>query len=247
LHFSPAVVQLNRNDPTNLDNSVYLAQATNSILDPNTVAVTSSFPASMLVVAKLSSIGNAPPAKDESFGTSGMIKLVADASLGAANRLCGVTAVGKTSADTDWCPLDAKGNPGWLPETARPTGTPLAVIRSGEDGFQIFTAWYDPPKANWDTCPESSTSGNSYVTLHEFLSNGTWAQIAGKIYPHQYVTGVQFVGTNLFITFGTNGSPPNSNDESFGQSYKPVTPQNMNFLAGDRYIRTAWSERLDAE
>jgi hypothetical protein len=237
LHYSPAVVQLNRNDPTNLDNSVYLAQVTNSILDPNTAGP--SFPASQLVVAKLSSIGNVPPALDESFGTSGMIKLSAEDGSDSAYRLCGVTT-GKTSSTSD-CGSGGK----WLPATARPTGTPLAVIRTGEDGFQIFTTWYDPPKANWDTCPESSTSGNSYVTLHEFLSNGTWAQIAGKMYPHQYVTGVQFVGSNLFITFGTNGSPPNSNDENFSQSYKLVTPQDMNFLSGDRYIKTAWTERID--
>jgi len=52
------VVQLNRNNSNDPDNSVYLGQVTNSILDPNTVG--SSFPASMLVVAKLTSIGSGP-------------------------------------------------------------------------------------------------------------------------------------------------------------------------------------------
>jgi hypothetical protein len=234
------VVQLNRNNSNNPDNSVFLAQVTNSILDPNTVAVTSSFPASLLVVAKLSSIGNAPPALDQTFGTSGMIKLSADESSDTSLRLCGVTFVGKTSADSG-CGSDGK----WLPKTARPTGTPLAVVRTDGTGFQIYTAWYEPAMANWDTCPESATSGNSYVTLHEFLSNGTWAQIAGRIYPHQYVTGVQFVGTTLFVTFGNNGGSPNSGDQNFSQSYQLVTPQNLSILSGDRYIKTAWTERLD--
>jgi hypothetical protein len=244
LHFSPAVVQLNRNDSNNIDNSVYLAQVTNSILDPNTVG--SSFPASMLVVAKLTAMGSAPPALDHAFGTDGLIKLAADISQGASNRLCGITEVGKTSADSNWC-----SGGSWLPATARPTGTPVAVVLtgtlSGTNGFQLFTTWYDPPKDNWDTCWDSSTSGNSYITLHEFLNNGQWAQIAGREYPHQYVTGIQFVGTTLFITFGTNGSPPDSPADQFGQTFQPVTATSLSALSGDRFITTAWTERMDVE
>jgi len=240
LHFSPAVVQLNRNNSNNDDNTVYLGQVTNSILDPNTVG--SSFPASMLVVAKLTSIGSAPPALDQTFGNSGLIKLVADDTLTNANRLCGVTTVGKASAATD---CGSGGS--WLPATARPTGTPVAVVRTDGTGFQLFTTWYDPPKANWDTCPESATSGNSYVTLHEFLSTGTWAQIAGREYPNQYVTGVQFVGTTIFITFGTNGSAPSPSTDNFGQNIQLITPQSLSALSGDRFTKTAWTERMDAE
>ncbi len=240
LHFSPAVVQLNRNNSNNPDNSVYLAQVTNSILDPVTVG--SSFPASMLVIGKLSSIGSAPPALDPTFGTSGLIKLAADTSQGTSNRLCGVTTVGKTSSASD-CGTGGS----WLPATARPTGTPVAVVRTDGTGFQLYTTWYDPPKANWDTCPESATSGNSYVTLHEFLSNGIWAQIAGREYPHQYVTGVQFVGTTLFITFGTNTTTPSPTTDNFGQAFFPVTPQSESVLAGDRFIKTAWTERMDVD
>ena len=240
LHFSPAVVQLNRNNSNNPDNSVYLAQVTNSILDPVTVG--SSFPASMLVVGKLSSIGSAPPALDQTFGTSGLIKLPADTSQGTSNRLCGVTTVVKTSSVSD-CGTGGS----WLPATARPTGTPVAVVRTDGTGFQLYTTWYDPPKANWDTCPESATSGNSYVTLHEFLSNGTWAQIAGREYPRQYVTGVQFVGSTLFITFGTNTTTPNPTTDNFGQTFSPVTSQSLSALSGDRFIKTAWTERMDVD
>jgi Tfp pilus assembly protein, tip-associated adhesin PilY1 len=240
LHFSPAVVQLNRNNSNDPDNSVYLGQVTNSILDPNTVG--SSFPASMLVVAKLTSIGSAPPALEQTFGSSGLIKLVADDTLTDANRLCGVTTVGKTST------ASTCGSGGsWLPATARPTGTPVAVVRTDGTGFQLFTTWYDPPKANWDNCPESSTNGNSYVTLHEFLSAGTWAQIAGREYPNQYVTGVQFVGTTIFITFGTNSTTPDPTTDNFGQNFQPITSQSLSALSGDRFIPTAWTERMDAE
>jgi hypothetical protein len=171
-----------------------------------------------------------------------LIKLAADTSQGTTNRLCGVTTVVKTSSASD-CGTGGS----WLPSTARPTGTPVAVVRTDGTGFQLYTTWYDPPKANWDTCPESATSGNSYVTLHEFLSNGTWAQIAGREYPHQYVTGVQFVGSTLFITFGTNATTPNPTTDNFGQTFSAVTPQSLSALSGDRFIKTAWSERMDVD
>ena len=239
LHFAPALVQLNRNNMNDTDNSVYLAQVTNSIVDPVTVG--SSFPASKLVVAKLTSIGSVAPALDATFGTSGLIQLSADASSNA-NRLCGVTTTGKSSAATD-CGPDGS----WLPESARPTGTPVAVLHADDSGFQIYTTWYTPPAASWDNCPASPTNGNSYITLHEFLSNGTWAQVYGMKIAHQYVTGVQFVGTTLFITSGDGSSPQvPGGDGSFGQTFSPVD-QAMRNLIGDRFIKTAWAERIDAE
>ena len=92
----------------------------------------------------------------------------------------------------------------------------------------------------------SSTNGNSYVTLHEFLSNGTWAQLYGHAYEHQYVTGVQFVGTTLFITAG-DGTPPQQPDvPDLGQTFVSVN-QVLKSMAGDRFVKTAWTERLDAE
>jgi hypothetical protein len=242
LHFSPAVVQLDRNNPNaEGGNSVYLAQVTNSVLDPNTVEYSADkFPASKLVVAKLSTIGNNPPALDQTFGSSGLIQLSADAS-SVGDRLCGVSTVGKTSAATD---CGSGGS--WLPTNARPTGTPVAVLRSDGTGFQLFTTWYTPPAANWDNCPGSSTNGNSYVTVHEFLSNGTWAQIYGLPIQHQYVTGVQFVGTTLFITSGDGNVPQLPTNANLGQTFVTVD-QVLKSMAGDRFVRTAWTERLDAD
>jgi hypothetical protein len=241
LHFSPAVVQLNRNDPT-AETSVYLAQVTNSILDPVTVKYSSDkFPASKLVILKLSSIGNNPPAPDPIFGSGGSIQLSADALL-TSNRLCGITS-GKASAAGD-CGTGGS----WLPNSARPTGTPVAVLRSDGGGFQILTTWYTPPADNWDNCATSATNGNSYVTLHEFLSNGAWQQIVGIEIPHQYVTGVQFVGTTLFITAGDGTAPgapdPSQGGNNFGQNFQSVN-QVLRTLTGDRFVRTAWTERLD--
>jgi len=58
LHFSPAVVQLNRNNSNNDDNTVYLGS---DQLDSRPEYRGSSFPASMLVVAKLTSIAAPRP------------------------------------------------------------------------------------------------------------------------------------------------------------------------------------------
>jgi hypothetical protein len=122
----------------------------------------------------------------------------------------------------------------------------VAVLRSDGSGFQIFTTWYTPPAANWDNCVDSLTNGNSYVTLHEFLSNGTWAQIYGMQIQHQYVTGVQFVGTTLFITSGDGTAPSPPPNPDLGQSFVSVD-QVLKSMAGDRFVKTAWTERIDAE
>jgi hypothetical protein len=246
LHFSPAVVQLNRNDQSlTADTSIFLAQVSNSILDPITVAYSAgTFPASKLVVAKLTTIGNNPPALDPTFGTSGLIQLSADAS-SATNKLCGVATTIKTSVATD---CGAGGS--WLPNNARPTGTPVAVLLTGGtgfQGFQLFTTWYTPPAANWDNCPGSSTNGNSYITLHEFHADGTWAQIAGVPIQHQYVTGVQFVGTTLFITGGDGTNPQTPQTFNLGQAFSIASPQGLGGTAGERFVRTDWTERLDVD
>jgi hypothetical protein len=239
LHFSPAVVQLNRNDPNNINStSVFLAQVTNSLLDPDTR--NSSTP-SKLVVKKLTSIGNNPPAADTAFGTSGEIHLSAGTSCSGTNCLCGKAETIKTNSATD-C-----GAGGYtIPDGARPTGSPVAVIRSDGAGFQLYTTWYSPPANNWDNCPTSSTNGNSYITIHEFLANGTWAQLSGIAIPHQYVTGVQFVGTTLFVTFGLNSQNDNKPEgwPDVGQTFVSVDKV-LKSLAGDRFVRTAWTERLD--
>jgi hypothetical protein len=237
LHFSPAVVQLNRNNGSS-DNTVFLAQVTNSILDPNTVG---SATPSELVVARLLSVGTSLPAPtlDHTFGTSGLITLAA----GPSGQLCGVTTTGRTSTDSS-C-----GSGSALPATARPTGTPVAVLRSDATGFQLYTTWYDPPKTTWDNCAASATSGNSYITVHQFLTGGSggWAQLYGWMIPQQYVTGVQFAGNTLFITYGDGTAPGTPTAGTFNQTFLTPSQSSMGRLAGDRFVKTAWTERLDAE
>jgi hypothetical protein len=118
---------------------------------------------------------------------------------------------------------------------------------SGYQGFQLFTTWYTPPAANWDNCPGSSTNGNSYITLHEFHADGTWAQIAGLQIQHQYVTGVQFVGTTLFITGGDGTTPQTPQTFNLGQTFSIASPQGLGSTASERFVRTDWTERLDVD
>ena len=162
----------------------------------------------MLVVAKLSSIGSSPARPGPTFGYSGLIKLVGGSRSGQCNGLCGVTTAGKASAATD---CGSGGS--WLPATARPTGTPVAVLRSDGTGFQLFTTWYDPPTANWDNCPAERDQRQQlhHCARVPVRRTGTWAQIYGMQIPHQYVTGVQFVGTTLFITYGDGTAPQTAN------------------------------------
>jgi len=147
-------------------NSVYLVQVTNSVLDPITVAYSSGkFPASKLVVGRLTSIGANPPTLDQtlherfdsaSADATGANHSVVSRSLASwARRL--------TVAQAEAC------CPRVLGPQARRWRAPFRRKR-----FQIFTTWYTPRRQLGQLCWIGLTNGNSYVTLHEFLSNGTW-------------------------------------------------------------------------
>jgi len=100
--------------------------------------VGSSFPASMLVVAKLDIDRQRPPALDQTFGNSGLIKLVADDTLTNPTG-CVVSHRRQGHAATDCARVEA----GYLPPLdPRHAGGGGAHRRTG---FQLFTTWYDPP------------------------------------------------------------------------------------------------------
>jgi hypothetical protein len=239
LHFPPAVVQLNRFD-SSFVNDIFLVQVTNSVGDPLTRPTSADFPASKLAVVKVKNASPPRLASSEPFGTGGIITLTA----GRQDHLgiCGVTTAGKTALGST-C-----GDGGvWLPATARPSGRPTAIIRSDGAGFQVVTLWYDPPAANWDTCPGSPTDGKSYIVLHEFLAGGGWVQVLGKEIPHDMVTGIQFVGSNIFYSTGDAGGGGAGGDlVNFGQQYRPALSR-VGTRPGERFQRTAWTERIDVE
>jgi hypothetical protein len=238
LYYSPALVQLNRFDSA-ATTDFFLAQVTNSVADPLTRPLdNTNFPASKLVVVKVRD--GAPPLVDTTFGTSGLITLTAGRT--DALGICAVTTAGKAAGATD-CGVGGS----FLPATARPTSSPNAIIRSDSAGFQLITVWYVAPAANWDTCPSSSTDGTSYIVLHEFLAGGGWIQIFGQAIPHEMVTGVQFVGNNLFfstVDAGGGSSEPTPIMGGFGQNFRPALSA-ANTGSSGRFTKTAWIDRVD--
>ena len=84
--------------------------------------------------------------------------------------------------------------------------------------------------------------GTSYVTVHEFGADGTWYQIAGVTLTKTALTGINFVGTGLFVDGMIGDSTPSS--ISIGETFSK-TQQIFNNAGPDRYQRTSWTERLD--
>ena len=239
LYHPPAVVQLNRFD-SSFSTDFFLVQVTNSVRDPLTRPLDGTFTASKLAVVKVRD-GSPPQVanNDALFGTNGVITL----EVGRTDVLgiCGVTTSGKSSTDAT---CGSGGS--FLPATARPSAAPNAIIRSDGQGFQVITVWYVPPAANWDTCAGSGTDGKSYIVLHEFLMGGGWVQVFGQEIPHELVTGVQFVGTNMFYSTsdaGGGSSEPTPIQGNFGQTFRPALSR-AGGVQSERFTKTAWSDRL---
>jgi hypothetical protein len=152
LHFAPLVVQLDRGGVASSHaREIYLVQVTNSNLDPDTA----SLPASQMIfareIARVDSKGNITGVvKDTTWGVGGQIVLRT-----GTNQLCGVTHM--ASDGTAICDTP-------LPTNARPTSTPLGVLRTDGNGFQVATMWYAPPSNVCDT-------GKAYLTVHQTASN----------------------------------------------------------------------------
>jgi hypothetical protein len=255
LHFAPAVAQLDRapQADTSAKHFIYLAQVTNSSLDPLTQPYSATYPGSQLVVTKLD--GNlVPPVIVQAYNSanaSGQIILATDATT-ASNRICvqafnsgtnsfdaftnNAKAQGQTCADVGGTPI---------PVTARPVTTPTVVLRGDGLGFQVITSWYDAAViANDCSSGGQFNYGTSYITVHEFGADGTWYQVAGVSLQDTVLTGVGFVGTGLFVDgiMGANGGAPQN--ISVGESFSNMQ-QILNNAALERYSRTSWSERID--
>ncbi len=120
LHFSPTLVQLDRNDPTNHKGDVYLVQVTNSALDDDTIGRGTS----KMILLKDHADAQGAVARDMTFGIAGtMIVNVTD--------MCAVMNSNRT------CTLP-------MPSAARPSGTPTAVLKEGGQAFKIFSLWFVP-------------------------------------------------------------------------------------------------------
>ena len=238
MHFAPAVVQLDRlsGNQSTFPGSIYVVQVTNSNLDATTQTKSGSFPASELIITKLKSAMGGTPTSD-TFASTGTSQIVlslepADARFG----ICSNTAVKKS--DTACASGEA------IPTTARPMGAPTALLRGDGLGFQVITLWWDPASIKNDcSSGHEFNYGTSYVTVHEFAADGTWYQVTGQAVTNSVVSGIAFVGMNLFM----NGILSGSNDRaslSLGETFNP-TQKLANANAIERYLRTGWSELMD--
>jgi hypothetical protein len=120
LHFAPAVTQLDGNGAGVQAGDVYIAQVTNSSLDPDTVD--SAVPSQIVIM------------KDQADAAGAMTKATLDLRLTAGKDICAVMD------DKGGCSLA-------LPKEARPAATPTALLRSDSSGFALFSLWYVPAKA----------------------------------------------------------------------------------------------------
>jgi hypothetical protein len=139
LHFAPTVVQLDRDDVTNLPHQIYLVQSTNSPLDD----VTKNFDPSHIVITR-DIFKDGAVSADQTFGVNGTVSL----SVGVSPQLCGVSDLSGTVCQTQ------------LPSNARPLGTPLAILKQDGSGFLILSNWYAPD-------PQGCSKGTTYLQIHQ--------------------------------------------------------------------------------
>ncbi len=218
LHFSPAVVQPDRDDPLNHPGEAYLVQVTNSTLDPET----EKFEASRMIIRKEKrTTQSGGLAADETWITGGQLELVA-----GTESLCGVFDPNTGSNGTCNEPL---------PAHARPTSTPLAILKGDGTGFVIMSLWYAPPL---ETCG----TGRSYLTLHDININSYQAvQRAGFGLIDEPVTAAVIVDKKVVYT------------DSQGKVHDVTSQLNQTFVAGGaisdttrngglRFQQTGWTE-----
>ena len=187
LHFSPTVVQLDRDvTTTSFAHAIFPVQVTNSNLDLATAAL----PPSKLVFWKEivetdGSGGITGVVKDTSWGQGGHITL----RVGVDGEICGVTEM-----DLDGV-VTCKSS---MPAAARPTSTPLGVLLRDASGFQIMTMWYV-------AAPDGCTRGQTYLTIHQMSGTGLVAQRVGAVVANEPVTSPVIMGGRIYV-FGAMGA-----------------------------------------
>jgi hypothetical protein len=187
LHFSPTVVQLDRDSTTTTHaHQIFPVQVTNSNLDLDTTALPPSKMVFWKENAQTDSNGNVTGiVKDMAWGNGGQVTLT----VGNNNEICGVTQT--DSHGTITCATA-------MPTTARPTSTPLGVLLKDASGFQVMTMWYVPAA---DGC----TRGQTYFTIHQMSATGVVTQRLGANVANEPVTSPVIIGGRIYL-FGSSGA-----------------------------------------
>jgi hypothetical protein len=190
LHFSPTVVQLDRDSIySSHGHEIYLVQVTNSNLDQDTV----NKPASKLIFAKERAVADSSGnitgvATDTTWGTNGQIVLTA-----GTNQICGVTHM--ASDGTVVCDTV-------MSTSARPTSTPMGILKADASGFQVVTMWYTTPS---DVCQP----GQTYLTVHQMTNNAVTQRAGVLITSTNPATSPVIIAGRVFV-FGGDGTSDNA-------------------------------------
>lgn len=222
LHFAPTVVQLDRdNTSSSHAHEIYLVQVTNSNLDLETIGL----PASQLIVAK--EIATAEPegaitevATDADWGTNGKIVLTV-----GTNQICG-----RTHEEGGTVVCDEV-----VPANARPTSTPLGILKANGSGFQVVTMWYAPPS---DVCQV----GRTFLTIHQMANDQVTQRLGYQVTSTNPATSPVIIGGRVYVFGGTTTfddvTPFLLDSIVPGRALEPMT-------TGGNFSRFNWTEVLD--
>jgi hypothetical protein len=185
LHFSPTVVQLDRDSYTSAyAHDIFPVQVTNSNLDLDT----ETLPPSKMVIWRESVEtdinGNLVVAKDPTFGNSGEITLT----VGNNDEICGTPDTDSHNHVT--CRTA-------MPAAARPTSTPLGLLLADGSGFEVMTMWYV-------YSDNGCTRGQTYLTVHRVTGTGGATQRFGSAVASEPVTSPVILSGRVFV-FGSGG------------------------------------------
>jgi hypothetical protein len=222
LHFAPTVVQLDRDSIySSHAHEIYLVQVTNSNLDLDTVGL----PASRLIVAKEIATADAQGgivdvATDTTWGSNGQIVLTA-----GTNQICGKTHVAGGTVVCDEV----------LPANARPTSTPLGILKADGNGFQVVSMWYAPPSNVCDV-------GRTFLTIHQMANNQFSQRLGYQVLSTNPATSPVIINGRVYVFGGTT-------------SFDDVTPFLLDSITPGRalqpspyqgqFSRLNWSELLE--
>jgi hypothetical protein len=75
----------------------------------------------------------------------------------------------------------------------------MVILKQDGQGFLVFTVWYKPA-----TC----TKGQTFLTLHQIQTTGSWSQRSGMLIANEPVTGVAVVGGKVVYVSSTPTGEP---------------------------------------
>lgn len=214
LHFSPAVVQLDRDLVSSNRGEIFLVQVTNSSLDPDTATLGPS----KLIFMKENADTELNVTADTSFGGgTGRITVQAPDICAALDRATGVCSA-------------------YLPANARPIATPSAVLREDGQGAKVLTLWFAPPG--------SCGRGTTYLTVHDLTVTAAGEvvkQSAGLSLGQGAVMGTTVVGGTMYAAT-SEGVVDIA--QVAGITFKPPLITGSNGAIFSRFQKLSWTELL---